>query len=257
VDLGEAYLQAGRIGDAADTFARALTWSQTHDGKPLALRIALGRAAVAQARGDADTAAEHLQQALDADLDPSARNTVRLRLVALLLDAERYDDARAAATEALEASEGADDGTRGETLSVAADVALRSDHPAEAIALARRAVARLVRAHGPDHPEVLLALTHLGTACLAEKRDEEAAAAFARAFQIARAAAPEVQVAAALGWATALWRTGAEEEAADIVREVHAAVAHDARPGAAADAAAWLSQRGLSLEAPAAPAGTP
>lgn len=249
VELGEAYLQAGRIGDAADTFARALTWSSAHDGAH-ALRIALGRAAVAQARGDADTAAEHLQDALGGDLEPSARNTVRLRLIAVLLDAERFDDARAAATQALEASEGADDATRGEALSIAADVALRSDRPAEAIVLARRAVARLVRAYGPDHPEVLVALTHLGSACLAENRDEEAAAAFSRAFQIARTAAPAVQVAAALGWATALWRTDAREEAAQIVREVHAAVAQDARPGAAADAAAWLALRGLSLEAP-------
>jgi len=251
VGLGEAYLQSGRIGDAAESFARALTWSEHHDAKDLTLRIALGRAAVAQARGDADTAAEHLQSALDGPLDASARNTVRLRRVAVLLDAERYDDASAAATVALEAvdNDATDDATRGEALSVAADVALRSGNADAAIAFSRRAVARLVRAHGTDHPAVLLALTHLGTACLSENRNEDAAAAFARAVQIARAAPAEVRVAAALGWATALWRTGAKTEAATVVREVHATVAHDARPGAAADAAAWLAQRDLPLEA--------
>lgn len=250
VELGESYLQAGRFGDAADTFDRAVTWSLTHDASSLTLRIALGRAAVAQARGDADTAAEHLEHALSEDLDARARETVRLRLVAVLLEAERLDDARAAATLALEATKDADDAARGEALSVAADVALRSDRPADAIAFARRAVARLVRAHGTEDPSVLLALTHLGTGCLDEKRNDEAAAAFARAFQIARNGPPEVEVAAALGWATALWRTGAKEEAAELVRDVHAHVAQAARPGAAADAAAWLAQHDLPLIAP-------
>lgn len=251
VALGEAYLQAGNVGDAAESFERAVTWSLKHDGRALELRIALGRAAVAQARGDADTAAQHLQESLSTDLDAISRNAVRMRLVAILLDAERFEDARDAAAEALEAtaSEDAGDGARGEALSVAADVALRSGRAAEAIGLSRRAVARLVRAHGPEHPSVLVALTYLGTACLDANRDDEAAAAFSRAVQIARASAPSVQVASALGWATALWRTGAKEEAAVVVREVHAAVAHDARPGAAADAAAWLATRGLSIEA--------
>ncbi len=251
VELGEAYLQAGRYGDAADTFDRALTWSLAHDASALTLRIALGRAAVAQARGDADTAAEHLENALkEEDLDARARETVRLRLVAVLLGAGRLDDARGAATLALEATKDADDAARGEALSVAADVALRSGRPDEAIAFARRAVARLVRAHGTDAPSVLLALTHLGTACLDEKRDDEASAAFARAFQIARTGPPEVEVAAALGWATALWRTGSKEEATELVREVHGRVAQAARPGAAADAAAWLAQHDLPLEPP-------
>ncbi len=250
VSLGEAYLQAGSIGDAADTFERAVTWSQSHDGRALQLRIALGRAAVAQARGDADTAAERLQETLATELDAVSRNAVRMRLVAILLDAERFEDARAAATEALEAttSEEAGDAARGEALSVAADVALRSGRPAEAIVLSRRAVARLVLAHGPEHASVLVALSYLGTACLDEDRDDEAAAAFSRAVQIARTSDPAVQVAAALGWATALWRTGAKEEATAVVRDLHAAVAHDARPGAAADAAAWLAGRGLSVE---------
>lgn len=250
VSLGEAYLQAGSIGDAADTFARAVTWSLSHDGHALEIRIALGRAAVAQARGDADTAAEHLQETLAGELDASSRNAVRMRLVSILLDAERFDDARVAAAEALEAtaSDDAGDAARGEALSVAADVALRSGRPAEAIALSRRAVARLVGAHGPEDPSVLVALIYLGTACLDEKRDDEAAAAFSRAVQIARTAEPNVLVAAALGWATALWRTGAKEEATAVVRDVHAAVARDARPGAAADAAAWLAARGLSVE---------
>lgn len=250
VSLGEAYLQAGSIGDAADTFARAVTWSLSHDGRALEIRIALGRAAVAQARGDADTAAERLQETLAGELDAASRNAVRMRLVAILLDAERFDDARVAAAEALEAtaSEDAGDAARGEALSVAADVALRSGRPAEAIALSRRAVARLVRAYGPEHASVLVALTYLGTACLDEKRDDEAAAAFSRAVQIARTSEPNVLVAAALGWATALWRTGAKEEATAVVRDVHAAVAQDARPGAAADAAAWLAARGLSVE---------
>ncbi len=250
VGLGEAYLQAGSIGDAADTFERAVTWSQSHDGGALELRIALGRAAVAQARGDAQTAAQRLQDTLTGELDPLSRNQVRMRLVAILLDADRLDEARAAATEALEAttSEQAGDAARGEALSVAADVALRSGHAAEAIALSRRAVARLVLAHGPEHASVLVALTYLGTACLDENRDDEAAAAFSRAVQIAQASDPTVQVAAALGWATALWRTGAKEEAASVVRALHAAVAHDARPGPAADAAAWLAGRGLSVE---------
>ncbi|MCR9160231.1 MAG: hypothetical protein ACE37F_27485 [Nannocystaceae bacterium] len=253
VQLGEAYLQAGRFGDAADTFERAATWSLTHEGAALTLRIALGRAAVAQARGDADTAAEHLERALAADLDARARDTVRLRLVAVLLDAERFDDARAAASLALEATKDADDAARGEALSMAADVALRSGRAKEAIVLARRAVARLVRARGTDDASVLLALTHLGTACLAESRNDEAAAAFARAFQIARSGPPEVEVAAALGWATALWRTGSEDEAAELIRDVHGRVTQAPRPGAAADAAAWLAQHGLSLEPPAAP----
>jgi len=250
VSLGEAYLQAGSIGDAADTFERTLTWSQSHDGRALELRIALGRAAVAQARGDADTAAERLQETLAGELDAASRSAVRMRLVAILLDAERFDDARVAAAEALEttASEDAGDAVRGEALTVAADVALRSGRPAEAIALSRRAVARLVLAHGPEHASVLVALTYLGTACLDEGRDDEAAAAFSRAVQIARTSEATVQVAAALGWATALWRTGAKEEAASVVRDLHAAVAHDARPGAAADAAAWLAGRGLSVE---------
>lgn len=251
VALGEAYLQAGNIGDAADSFERAVTWSLKHDGGALELRIALGRAAVAQARGDADTAAQRLLKTLSADLDTASRNAVRMRLVAILLDAERFEDAREAAAEALEAtgSEDATDSARGEALSVAADVALRSGRPTEAIGLSRRAVARLVRAHGPEHPSVLVALTYLGTACLDANRDDEAAAAFSRAVQIAQSSDPAVQVASALGWATALWRTGAKEEAAVIVRELHAAVAHDARPGAAADAAAWLAKRGLSVEA--------
>lgn len=250
VDLGEAYLQAGRYGDAADTFERALTWSQAHDASALTLRIALGRAAVAQARGDADTAAERLEDALEGDLDARARETVRLRLVAVLLGAERFEDARAAATRALEATKDADDAARGDALSVAADVALRSGRPHDAIAFARRAVARLARAHGTDDPSVLLALTHLGTACLDETRNDEAAAAFARAFQIAQNGPPEVEVAAALGWATALWRSGSKEEATELVREVHRHVAAAARPGAAADAAAWLALHDRPLEAP-------
>ncbi len=250
VSLGEAYLQAGSIGDAADTFERALAGSLSQggqDGHALELRIALGRAAVAQARGDADTAAQRVQEALAFELDPASRNAVRLRLVSILLDAERFEDARVAVAEALEAtdSEDADDAARGEALTVAADVALRSGRPDEAIALSRRAVARLVRAHGVEHPSVLVALTYLGTACLEQRRDDEAAAAFSRAVQIAQNSDPQAQVAAALGWATALWRTGAKQEATAVVRDVHAAVADDAYPGAAADAAAWLAGRGL------------
>jgi hypothetical protein len=99
----------------------------------------------------------------------------------------------------------------------------------------------------------LVALVHLGSACLAERRNDEAAAAFSRAARLAHDAASEVRVAAVLGQATALWRTAAKDEATTLVRALHEAVAHDARPGAAADAAAWLAQRGLPLAAAPSP----
>ena len=248
IALGEAYLAAGNHGDATESFERARTWSQQNEDA-LALPIGLGRAAVAQARGDADTASEHLEALLALPLQPDERAAVRLRQVAILLDAERLTEARTAATEALTttSADGVGDDKRGEALTVAADVALRTERPQEAIALARRAVALLVRAHGPDHPAVLVALSHLGTGCLQADRNDEAAAAFDRARRLSRTSAPEIRVAATLGHATALWRTGAREEAAAVVRDLHGEVAQAARPGAAADLAAWLSQRDLPL----------
>ncbi len=249
--LGEASLQAEIYGDAGQSFERAATWAADHDDEIVGLQAAIGRAAVAQAKGDADAAADHLEAARHATTDPVVRNTLQLRRVAVLLDAGRLTDARDAAAAALADAEGHDDATWGEALTVAADVALRSEHADEAIVLARRAVAALVRAHGREHASVLVALTHLGTACLDQGRNDDAAAAFARAAEISAGASPEIQIASALGWATALWRTGAKQEAEAIAVDAQQMAARHERADATADVAAWMAARGL---APAAPA---
>ncbi|MEM6296998.1 MAG: tetratricopeptide repeat protein, partial [Myxococcota bacterium] len=119
---------------------------------------------------------------------------------------------------------------------------------ADALELSRRAVARLVAGLGPDDPAVLVALTHLGTACLQTRRDEEAAAAFARAVSVADAsgASEPARAAAELSLATALWRTGAKDDARATATVAYARIAATAdAPEGAAIFAGWFDQRGL------------
>ncbi len=253
VALGRAHLGAGDAEAAVAAFHEASLWLTEHGpDAELALATELGLAATAQAQGQSEVAIGHLRAALTAlPADASARVDVQLQLGAALADLARFDDASSvvlAATRSLETDD--DDPRLGDALSALADIAMRSQRSGEALALSRRAVARLVASRGPHHPSVLVALNQLGTACLAEDRAAEAGAAFARAVVIAEAAgvpAPQ-QAATELAWATALWRQGDQATATSAASRAYLRLA--AQGAQAIDDAglvAWFEQRDLAV----------
>ncbi|MEM6296450.1 MAG: tetratricopeptide repeat protein, partial [Myxococcota bacterium] len=132
VALGRAYLGAGRLSDAADSFHAATQWLTKHGpDDELALAVELGEAALAQARGTPDLALGHLRAALELAPARDAAD-VRVRLIIALADAGDLDAAQLEARASLSAlvRDGADDATLGATLSAAADVALRAEQAA-------------------------------------------------------------------------------------------------------------------------------
>lgn len=242
---GRAHLAAGQPTQARDAFHAASLWATTHDAQAeLRVQIELGMAAVAQARGESDIAVDHLAKAIESIDDPNARIRVQLQRASLQAEAGALEDAATTIREALAAVPDNDHAAAGDVLSAAADLALRSDRPAEALDLARRAVASCVRGRGPADASVVVALGHLGTACLALNRDDEAVITFERAADVAAAANmdPPARAAMELAWASALWRTKERDEAARVAGQAFTRVAKT--PDAAAFAS-WFVQRGL------------
>lgn len=263
LETGRAYLAGGKFSEAESALERADRWIESHrPNDALLVQIELVRAAVSRLASETDAARRHYETAL-AILDridpplPEASAGVQLELASLLADTDALEDARShleAAVETLTIALGPADPRVADAWLALADLELRASNGAAALALSRAALKVIARQRGAEHPSVLVALTQLGTACLAEDRNPEAVASLLRATGVAEAtqAAPDRRASIELSLATAQWRVGAKDDAIEAATRAHGRVAPLADPNGTVTVqqiASWFERRGLEVPA--------
>lgn len=164
---------------------------------------------------------------------------------------ERYDEAlevRSRAVELLGEPSIGTDHRVADALVALSEVHSRLGDPAAALLSSRKALTLAVGAGDEASATTLTALLQIGRAALAIERPLDAAAAFERAADLARAAhLPAMAASARLGHASALWSSGAKADAIAIVRELEQQSARTSNGSALSldDIHAWLARRDL------------
>jgi tetratricopeptide (TPR) repeat protein len=257
--LGRAAAAEREPGAAEEAFALAEKLHEQAGLPPSVLMpsIHLGRGLVHLERNDARAALESFNAALalheagEGDSIEVAETSVRIgRALALLGRMEEAGKALERAAKVAARVYGESDPRTAEIWLAQSEVSADAGDPATALDQARRALAVLAAARGPTDVSTLVALTQIGSTCLALDRDSDAVAAFEQAVAVAKAGDSPGQLASAqLGLATALWKAGDQDGSLAVVAELRKSIeASDGNsPVTQTDVESWMQRRGVSM----------